>query len=77
MPDEPDLVVFSYEAGVTKPEPEIYRWVLNGLALESGKVLFVGDTVKADIDGPREAGMKAVHVDKLAAEPRTTAQELM
>ena len=31
------------------------------------KVLFVGDTTRADIEGPRAAGMKAVHVDEMVA----------
>ncbi|WP_420793560.1 hypothetical protein [Roseinatronobacter alkalisoli] len=29
--------------------------------------MFVGDTTRADIKGPRAAGMKAVHVGELVA----------
>jgi FMN phosphatase YigB (HAD superfamily) len=30
-------------------------------------VLFIGDTLRADIEGPQAAGMKAIHVDELVA----------
>jgi len=38
------------------------------LQIDPEKVLFVGDTARADIEGPQAAGMKAVHVDELIAE---------
>ena len=34
------------------------------------KVVFIGDSPRADIEGPRAAGMKAVHVDELVAAMR-------
>ena len=43
----------------------IYARVLDGLQIEPSRVLFVGDTPLADIEGPRAAGVKAVHVDEL------------
>ncbi len=48
-------------------EPAIYAKVLDGLCVAIDKVLFVGDTPRADIEGPRAAGMKAIHVDELVA----------
>lgn len=39
--------------------------MLDGLQLDPGKVLFVGDTVRVDIEGPRAADMKGLHVDDL------------
>ncbi len=65
LPDLPDVAVFSYEVGAIKPEPEIYWHVLDRLALDPGGVLFVGDSVRADIEGPRANGMRASHVDEL------------
>lgn len=67
LPDAPDLVVLSCKVGAIKPEPEIYAKVLDGLRVASDKVLFVGDKPRADIEGPRAAGMKAIHVDELVA----------
>ena len=65
MPEPPDVDVLSCKDGAIKPELEIYAAVLDGLQLDPGKVLFVGDTPRADIEGPRAAGMKAMHVDEL------------
>lgn len=67
LPDPPDVEVFSYAVGAIKPEPEIYAKVMDGLCIAPDRVLFVGDTPRADIEGPRAAGMKAIHVDELVA----------
>lgn len=68
LPDVPDVEVLSFKVGAIKPEPAIYAHVLDGLQIDPEKVLFVGDTARADIEGPQAAGMKAVHVDELIAE---------
>jgi HAD superfamily hydrolase (TIGR01509 family) len=65
LPDYPDVEVLSYKVGAIKPEPAIYARVIDGLKVAPDKMLFVGDTVKADIEAPRAAGMRALHVDKL------------
>ena len=31
------------------------------------RILFTGDTIAADIDGPTQAGMRAMHIDDLIA----------
>ncbi len=67
LPGPPDVEVLSCKVGAIKPEPAIYAAVLDGLQIEPGRVLFVGDTPRADIGGPCAAGMKAVHVDELIA----------
>ena len=53
LPEPPDVEVLSCKVGVIKPEPAIYAAVLDGLQIEAGRVLFVGDTPRADIEGPR------------------------
>lgn len=65
LPNYPDMEVLSYKVGAIKLEPAIYVRVIEGLKAAPDKVLFVGDTVKADIEGPRAAGMKALHVEEL------------
>lgn len=67
LPDASDLAVLSCKVGAIKPEPTIYAKVLDGLCVVPNKVLFVGDTPRVDIEGPRAAGMKAIHVDELVA----------
>ncbi|MEJ6393843.1 HAD-IA family hydrolase [Gymnodinialimonas sp. 2305UL16-5] len=63
LPDRPEVEVFSCRVGAIKPEPAIYAHVLQGLGVAPNKVLFVGDTLHADINGPRRAGMNATRVD--------------
>lgn len=60
LPDRPDAVVFSYDVGVAKPEPEIYRLAARRLGFAPAQILFCGDRLAADIEGPRAAGMSAV-----------------
>lgn len=67
LPELPDVEVLSCKVGAIKPEPAIYSKVLDGLRLDPEKVLFVGDTARADIEGPQAAGMRAIHVDELVA----------
>lgn len=65
LPGRADVEVFSYRVGAIKPEPAIYARVAEALALAPGRILFVGDTMRADIGGPRAGEMKALHVDEL------------
>lgn len=52
----------SYEVGFIKPEPEIYRTVTEIAQVDPGECLFVGDTLLADYEGPRQYGMRARHL---------------
>ena len=67
VPDDADAEVLSYEVGHIKPEPEIYQLVAERLAVPASRILFVGDTPKADIEGPRAAGMQAMDIRELEA----------
>jgi HAD superfamily hydrolase (TIGR01549 family) len=62
LPGGPDALVLSYEVGLAKPDPAIFHLVCERLDLTPAKVLFVGDTPSADIDGPRAVGMPAMHI---------------
>ena len=55
-----DAIVFSSEVGKRKPAAEIYRAALDAVAVEPEHVLFVGDRVREDYEGPRSLGMRAV-----------------
>ena len=59
-----EAVIISAEAGVRKPNPLIYQRILTMLRLEPHAVLFVGDTPREDVLGPRSAAMRAVWVNK-------------
>lgn len=58
-----DVIVFSAEEGVMKPDPEIYRRALTRLGVSSQEAIFVDDRV-SNIIGARQIGMQTIlHVD--------------
>ncbi len=59
-----DAYVFSYEVGLAKPEPAIFQRVCDALGCAPGEVVFVGDSKRCDVDGPRAFGMQARHLDR-------------
>lgn len=59
----PVFRVLSCQAGCMKPDPQIYKLVIEAAGVPAPRVLFVGDTPTADIEGPRSAGMRAMHID--------------
>lgn len=71
LPDTPDAVVFSYLVGHAKPEPEIYTKVMLSLDLPAERILFVGDSISADVDGPAMAGMASMLVDEFTTHTMT------
>ncbi len=67
LPLRPDFCAWSYEAGAVKPQPEIYQYLCEGIACQPEEVLMIGDTIKADMIGPRKFGMHGYHLDRHAA----------
>lgn len=68
---------FSYEVGVTKPNPVIYHSMCKSMGVESGhllgagarSVLMIGDSKKCDQNGPRTIGMMGFHLDRAGQGP--------
>lgn len=50
---------FSCEVGAAKPDPEIYASACRVLKCRPRDALFIGDSKRADYDGPRAFGIKA------------------
>jgi len=65
---ELDAYVLSYEVGAVKPDPAIYQVVCEALDCAPSDVLFVGDSRRADVEGPRAFGMRANIVNRLAGQ---------
>jgi len=62
-----DAQVWSYQLGIAKPEPAIYRHVLNALGTGPAETLFLDDKM-VNIDAARALGMQALEfstVEKL------------
>ncbi len=55
-----DEIVYSHEAGMTKPDPRIYALACARLGTRPGETVFVDD-VDLCVAGAREAGIHAVH----------------
>jgi putative hydrolase of the HAD superfamily len=56
-------VVDSGVIGIAKPDPAVFAPALAALGMEPARVLYVGDTVHADVIGARAAGMPVVQLD--------------
>jgi len=60
-----DIPFFSsFAIGSAKPDPRIYQFALDALGVRAQDCLFIGDTIRADRDGPREHGMAALLLDR-------------
>ena len=57
-------VIASAEIGSEKPEPGIFREACRRLGTPADRVLHVGDSVTADVQGARGAGLQAVLVQR-------------
>jgi HAD superfamily hydrolase (TIGR01509 family) len=54
-----DTMVVSYEVGVTKPSPAIYRECTKRLSVEPDECLFVDDS-QTNLDGAQKVGMEVL-----------------
>lgn len=75
-----DTVVFSWECGYRKPEPDIYREALARESIPAGEALFIGDGGSNEHQGAREVGIDNVlitrfigHYDEQRLKPRREA----
>lgn len=64
-------LVFSGEEGLVKPDPRIYRRLLDRLDTTSSQVVFIDDLAQ-NIEGARSEGLTAI----LHTDPRRTRREL-
>lgn len=55
-----DEIIYSHEAGMSKPDPRIYTLLCSRLGAQPGEIVFVDDTDYCVI-GAREAGIHVVH----------------
>lgn len=60
-------VISSARVGVRKPHPAIFEVALAAAGVERDAVLFVGDSLSADVLGARASGMRAVLLDRRGA----------
>jgi HAD superfamily hydrolase (TIGR01509 family) len=58
-----DVLVFSCDVGMAKPERAIFEHTAAQLGLPPAELLMIGDSRSDDIRGARAAGMQALHVE--------------
>ncbi len=58
-----DLIVDSYEEGVEKPDPRLFRIALDRAGASGATTAHVGDLYHVDVIGARAAGLRAVLLD--------------
>jgi putative hydrolase of the HAD superfamily len=63
-----DVVVVSAAVNKRKPSPEIFQNTLKALGVSASETVFVGDTIDADIEGPKTVGMKTIYIERRAQE---------
>ncbi len=65
-----DVLVWSYELRIAKPDPTIYRHTIEKLGIQPDEALFLDDKIE-NIDAARALGMQAIQfstIDKLRAD---------
>ena len=59
-----DVVVVSAAVNKRKPSPEIFQSTLKMMGVTAAETVFVGDTIDADIEGPKAIGMKTIYIER-------------
>ncbi|MCW4005482.1 MAG: HAD family hydrolase [Candidatus Bathyarchaeota archaeon] len=59
-----EVIIVSGAVNRRKPNPDIYHYALKKMQLTPQETVFVGDTVDADIKGPKEIGMKTIYINR-------------
>ncbi len=57
--DMTDLIVYSHEAGMSKPDPRIYQLACDGLGVPAAGMVFLDDVLE-NVTAARQAGLHAV-----------------
>ena len=55
-----DAAIISYEQGISKPDPEIYRRAMQALNVTPQECLYVGDGGSHELQAARSLGMQAI-----------------
>lgn len=62
--DRFDFVAASLQIGPEKPDPALFHWVLERMEVAPQETLHIGDDPIDDVQGARDSGMMALHLDR-------------
>ena len=71
-----DCVVSSAATGAAKPDPQIFGVALELLGAKTAGAVHVGDSLAKDIEGAREAGIRAVFLARDGRQPPTGVETI-
>lgn len=57
-----DLILCSRDMGIRKPDPRIFKYVLELMGVEPSDAAHVGDSLEADVEGAIRTGMTAIWI---------------
>jgi putative hydrolase of the HAD superfamily len=57
-----DLIICSSDLGIRKPNPEIFKYVLEKLGVYAEETVHVGDSVEADMEGATGVGITGIWI---------------
>ena len=59
-----EAIVVSGAVNKRKPSPEIFTGAMKMLGVSASETTFVGDTMDADVEGPKAVGMKVIYIER-------------
>ncbi|MBU0472419.1 MAG: HAD family hydrolase [Nanoarchaeota archaeon] len=59
-----DAVVLSCDIGLLKTDKKMFQYALKQVKLKNSEVIMVGDAIPTDVEGAKNAGIKAILVDR-------------
>ena len=64
-----ETIVDSHKVGVSKPDPRIFAIALERLGAAAEESVYIGDLYRIDVLGARQAGLRAVLLDRYGHDP--------
>lgn len=69
-------LIVSMEVGFAKPDPRIFTAAIDACGISANDILFIGDSIKLDIEPALKAGMDAVLIDRHQIYPHFTGKRI-
>ena len=60
-----DAEVYSYKEGMLKTDPALFKKLIKKMKLKESDVIMVGDSIQTDLIGARNAGLRAILIDRM------------
>ena len=64
------VMVFSNEVGIRKPDRRIFNFTARALGAKPEEIVHVGDNLKSDVWGAKNAGFRAIHLSGTAGQDK-------